>query len=132
MSAVPPLATETARVNMHTLDENHGFLAADSFDASFGELGAAINSTSEIGGFRFDDAFFEPFDGLDMDEGIGDDLVRELGEEWGAIPTKQNAEELSVYSVILSCVDVDPEIFIQTRYKLALDTPPLIWTTTCM
>lgn len=93
MSVIPPLGMETARVNMHTLDENHGFLTTDSFDASFGEQGAAINSTSETGGFRFDDAFFDPFDGLDMNEGIGDDLVMELGEEWGAIPTKQNAEE---------------------------------------
>lgn len=87
------MGTETARVNTHTLDENHAFLTTDSFDASFGELVAAINSSSELGGLRFDDPFFGSFDGLDMNGGIGDDLVRELGEEWGATPAKQNAEE---------------------------------------
>ncbi|KAL4069631.1 hypothetical protein V8B97DRAFT_1918138 [Scleroderma yunnanense] len=87
------LSTEAARVKAHTLDENHEFLTKDSFDASFGEPNAAVKSSSELGGFRFDDAFFEPFDGFDMNEGIGDDLLRELGEGWGSSPTNQKADE---------------------------------------
>jgi meiotic recombination protein REC8 len=33
--------------------------------------------------FGFDDTFFGAFDDLDIGEGVGDDLVKELGEGWG-------------------------------------------------
>lgn len=46
-------------------------------------------SSSQMGGFGFDDTF----DGLDIEEGIGDDLVRELGEGWGASPAAENDAE---------------------------------------
>ncbi|KAF8846367.1 hypothetical protein BDN67DRAFT_39579 [Paxillus ammoniavirescens] len=86
-SVVPlPSATEAVRANAHTLLENHEFLLANSFDASFGGSGANLSS-SQNGCFGFDDTF----DGLDIGEGIGADLVRELGEGWGASPTKDKA-----------------------------------------
>ncbi|KAI6153604.1 Rec8 like protein-domain-containing protein [Pisolithus tinctorius] len=59
---------EAARANTHTLDES---------------------------GFGFDDAFFGAFDGLDITEGIGDDLLKELGEGWGISPAKSKAKEKS-------------------------------------
>jgi meiotic recombination protein REC8 len=79
-------STEAVRANAHTLHENHEFLLANSFDASFGGSGANLSS-SQNGCFGFDDTF----DGLDIGEGIGEDLVRELGEGWGASPTKNKA-----------------------------------------
>ncbi|KIJ68466.1 hypothetical protein HYDPIDRAFT_24739 [Hydnomerulius pinastri MD-312] len=92
-SAMPPPSTEAVRGNAHTLDENHEFFLANSFDASLGTSGAANPSSSQVGGFGFDDTFHGAFDGLDIGEGVGDDLLRELGEEWGAAPVKEGAIE---------------------------------------
>jgi meiotic recombination protein REC8 len=36
-----------------------------------------------------DDNFFGVSDGLDVGGNIGDELARELGEGWGASPTKE-------------------------------------------
>ncbi|KAF8140272.1 hypothetical protein EV363DRAFT_1152517 [Boletus edulis] len=80
---------EFLRATACTLPENHDFLLANSFDASFGESGTTKFSSSQIGGFGFDDTF----DGLDIEEGVGDDLVRELGEGWGANPIEENPAE---------------------------------------
>ncbi|KAF9229270.1 hypothetical protein BS17DRAFT_771250 [Gyrodon lividus] len=88
-SVAPPPSTEAVRANAHTLNENHEFLLANSFDASFGGSGAANISSSQNGGFGFDDTF----DGLDIGDGIGEDLVRELGEGWGASQTQGKAAE---------------------------------------
>ncbi|KAG0708845.1 hypothetical protein DFH29DRAFT_1075247 [Suillus ampliporus] len=83
-SAVAPASTaENARANAHTLNENHDIFLANSFDASFGGSGANIIPSSQNDNFGFDDSFFGAFDGLDIGEGVGDDLVRELGEGWG-------------------------------------------------
>lgn len=81
--------SEFLRATACTLPENHDFLLANSFDASFGGSGAAQLSSSQTGGFGFDDTF----DGLDIGEGIGDDIVRELGEGWGANLIEENATE---------------------------------------
>ncbi|KAG1825921.1 uncharacterized protein BJ212DRAFT_1475280 [Suillus subaureus] len=84
-SAVAPASTtENARANAHTLNENHDLFLANSFDASFGGSGANMISSSQNDTFGFDDSFFGAFDGLDIGEGVGDDVVRELGEGWGA------------------------------------------------
>lgn len=83
-SAVAPASTaENARANAHTLNENHDLFLANSFDASFGGSGANMISSSQNDTFGFDDSFFGAFDGLDIGEGVGDDVVRELGEGWG-------------------------------------------------
>ncbi|KAG1757590.1 Rec8 like protein-domain-containing protein [Suillus lakei] len=83
-SAVAPASTaENARANAHTLNENHDLFLANSFDASFGGSGANIIPSSQNDTFAFDDSFFGAFDGLDIGEGVGDDVVKELGEGWG-------------------------------------------------
>lgn len=82
-----PADSELLRATACTLPDNHDFLLGNSFDASFGGSGTTKVSSSQIGGFGFDDTF----DGLDIEEGVGDDLVRELGEGWGASPTEENA-----------------------------------------
>ncbi|KAH7883572.1 hypothetical protein F5I97DRAFT_1541554 [Phlebopus sp. FC_14] len=89
-AAVPPPSTEAVRANAHILDENHEFLLANSFDTSFGGSGIA-NMSVQTARFGFDDTFWA-FDGLDVAEGVGDDFVRELGEGWGAVPTKEKAQ----------------------------------------
>ncbi|KIK78796.1 hypothetical protein PAXRUDRAFT_36561 [Paxillus rubicundulus Ve08.2h10] len=85
-SAMALPSTEAVRANAHTLHENHEFLLANSFDASFGGSGANLSSSQNVC-FGFDDTF----DGLDIGEGIGEDLVRELGEGWGASPFEDKA-----------------------------------------
>lgn len=83
-SAVAPAsAAENARANAHTLNENHDLFLTNSFDASFGGSGANMIPFSQNHTFGFDDSFFGAFDGLDIEEGVGDDVVRELGEGWG-------------------------------------------------
>ncbi|KAF8807392.1 hypothetical protein BYT27DRAFT_7099303 [Phlegmacium glaucopus] len=78
---------ETARKETHTLDEHHDHLLSASYEVSFSQLGppgAECPSSSQV------DAPFENFfpfsDGLDLGEGLGDDLARELG--WGVSPVK--------------------------------------------
>ena len=88
-SSAPPVNAERLRATACTLPDNHDFLLANSFDASFGGSGATKVSFSQIGSFVFDDTF----DGLDIEEGVGDDLVRELGEGWGVNPIKENTTE---------------------------------------
>jgi len=81
---------ENARANAHTLNENHDIFLTNSFDASFGGSGAAVLSSSQNDNFSFDNTFFGAFDDLDIGEGIGDDLLNELGEGWGgAVLNKQ-------------------------------------------
>ena len=87
-SALPP-NSEFLRATACTLPENHDFLLGNSFDASFGGSGTTKLSSSQIGGFGFDDTF----DGLDIEEGVGDDLVRELGEGWGGSSILENHAE---------------------------------------
>lgn len=88
-SSTLPVNSEFLRATACTLPDNHDFLLANSFDASFGGSGTTRVSSSQIGGWGFDDTF----DGLDIEEGVGDDLVRELGEGWGADPVKETAAE---------------------------------------
>jgi meiotic recombination protein REC8 len=85
---------ENARANLHTLDESTEQFLSASFDASFLSSSGGAWDPSFIlpdGGFSFDD---NPFagDDLDVGGGIGDELARELGEGWGAVPL--NNEQL--------------------------------------
>lgn len=97
-SAVAPASiAENARANAHTLNENHDLFLANSFDASFGGSGANMIPSSQNDTFGFDDSFFGAFDGLDIGEGVGDDVVRELGEGWGGTaPENQVDHDMQV------------------------------------
>lgn len=76
-------AVDNARGDLHTLKENHDFVLSASFDVSFqDDVGGGIApSSSQIGGFRFDDNFLG---GVDIGGDIGDELAKELGPGWGA------------------------------------------------
>ena len=86
--SVPPLsATAEHGRALHTLDEAHNHLLAAAFD---GSLTASVQggpgfvaSSSQVGGFGFDDNLFELPEGAGGAD-IGDELARELGEDWGA------------------------------------------------
>jgi meiotic recombination protein REC8 len=76
---------ETARKETHTLDEHHDHLLSASYELSFsqpGPLGAEGPSSSQVEA-PFENFFF---DGLDLGDGLGDDLARELG--WDVSPVK--------------------------------------------
>lgn len=69
---------EQPRAGLHTLNEHNDFLLPDSFDVS--GLDGVLPSSSQAGGFGFDDNFLE---GLDIDADLGAELAKELGEGWG-------------------------------------------------
>ena len=76
---------ETARKETHTLDEHHDHILSASYELSFsqpGPLGAEGPSSSQVEA-PFENFFF---DGLDLGDGLGDDLARELG--WDVSPGK--------------------------------------------
>ena len=78
---------ETARKETHTLDEHHDHLLSASYELSFsqpGPLGAEGPSSSQVEA-PFEN-FFPFFDGLDLGDGLGDDLAKELG--WDVSPVK--------------------------------------------
>ncbi len=85
---------ENPRPGLHTLNENHGYLFSSSFDAPVDNVGGLVPSSSQYGGFGFDDNFIEP-----LDE-IGDELARELGEGWGASPGKHMNQYVGFYVYI--------------------------------
>ncbi|KAJ7634292.1 Rec8 like protein-domain-containing protein [Mycena polygramma] len=80
-----PQPAEDPRADMYTLKEHHDHLLSNSFDLS--SNGADPASSSQMGGgFALDDIFLDAPDGLDIGEGLGDDLAKELGEGWGIFP----------------------------------------------
>jgi hypothetical protein len=88
--------TEDVRANLYTLDENHEHLLSGSFDVSLNESGAFLPSSSQfdgVFGFGLDDNLFCASDGLDIGEGIGDELARELGEGWGGSSSGRSRKE---------------------------------------
>jgi meiotic recombination protein REC8, fungi type len=77
-----------ARGDTHTLKENHDLILSASFDNSFKNegFGGIAPSSSQFGGFGFDDDFLGGLDNVGVGD-IGDELAQELGEGWGgAIP----------------------------------------------
>ncbi|EJD04134.1 uncharacterized protein FOMMEDRAFT_155258 [Fomitiporia mediterranea MF3/22] len=85
------IPSETARANLHTLDESHELLLSTSFEANGSFLAGFDPSSSQVdpamrfGSFAFDDNLFGAGDHFDLGLGdIGDELARELGEGWGA------------------------------------------------
>jgi meiotic recombination protein REC8, fungi type len=86
------LLVENPRADIHTLNENHEHIFSASFDASLNGSGAFHPISSQFDeGFGFDDNFFGGLDEMDVG-GIGDELARELGDGWGASPTKNQNE----------------------------------------
>lgn len=81
---------EVARKETHTLDEHHDHLLSASYELSFsqpGPLGAEGPSSSQVEApFENFFPFFDGLDGLDLGDGLGDDLARELG--WDVSPVK--------------------------------------------
>ncbi|KAJ7092714.1 Rec8 like protein-domain-containing protein [Mycena epipterygia] len=92
-----PQPAEDPRADMYTLKEHHDHLLSNSFDLSFNANSAGMDpSSSQIGGgFALDDIFMAASDALDVGEGLGDDLAKELGEGWG-VPDNANDMELDI------------------------------------
>lgn len=82
---------------MHTLEEHHEHLLSASFEQSFYANDPGGDISSSQAGPVFEN-FFAFSDGLEVGEGIGDELARELG--WGS-PVKTprvNKEQFVILS----------------------------------
>ncbi|KAJ8083983.1 R8 protein [Marasmius tenuissimus] len=79
---------EDVRADACTLREHHDHLLSASFDLSFQANPEGIDpSSSQMEpAFELDDNFFQVSDGLGLclDDGLADELARELGDGWGA------------------------------------------------
>ncbi|KAJ6621737.1 hypothetical protein B0H10DRAFT_2017274 [Mycena sp. CBHHK59/15] len=93
-----PVDSENGRADMYTLKEHHDHLLSNSFDLSFnGNVAGMDPSSSQAGGgFAMDDMFLAASDVLDIVDGLGDDLAKELGDGWGIFPDNGNAMELDM------------------------------------
>ncbi|KAF7347844.1 RNA cytidine acetyltransferase [Mycena venus] len=89
-----PQPAEEPRADLYTLQEHHDHLLSNSFDLSFNGNGMDPSSSQNGGGFALDDIFLAAPDGLDIGEGLGDDLAKELGEGWGVFPDNANDMQL--------------------------------------
>ncbi|KAJ6509522.1 Rec8 like protein-domain-containing protein [Mycena vitilis] len=89
-----PQAAEDPRADMYTLKEHHDHLLPNLFDLSSNGADPASSSSQMGGGFALDDIFLDAPDGLDIGEGLGDDLAKELGEGWGMFPNDINDMQL--------------------------------------
>lgn len=98
MKASSVSQTEQGRADLHTLQEDHGYLLSSSLDDAFQDAGGIGPSSSQFGGFRFDDNFLE---GVDLGEELGEELARELGEGWGASLSRHGDE--SVFRMLSAC-----------------------------
>ncbi|KAJ7169912.1 Rec8 like protein-domain-containing protein [Mycena filopes] len=87
-----PQPAEDPRADMYTLKEHHDHLLSNSFDVSF--HGHDPSSSQIGGGFALDDVFLAASDALDVGDGLGDDLAKELGEGWGSFPDDPNEMQL--------------------------------------
>ncbi|KIK07004.1 hypothetical protein K443DRAFT_129571 [Laccaria amethystina LaAM-08-1] len=87
MKGAPP--AETIQQDMHTLDEYHEYLLSASFDMSFNGRGVEPSSSQIEQAFDFNDNFFVLSDGIDMGEGLGDELAKELGWSFSPVKTAQ-------------------------------------------
>lgn len=79
------LPTEVLRKEKHTLEEHHEHLLSASFDLSFNHNSRGMEELSSQAGAAFDN-FFPFSDGIDLGDGLGDDLAREIG--WAVSPAK--------------------------------------------
>ena len=78
---------EDVRADACTLKEHHDHLLSASFDRSFqvNQEGIDPSSSQVEPGFEFDESFLQMSDGLGLglDDGLADELARELGDGWG-------------------------------------------------
>ncbi|KAJ7783773.1 Rec8 like protein-domain-containing protein [Mycena maculata] len=91
-----PQSAEDPRADMYTLKEHHDHLLSNSFDLSFNANGGDPSSSQDGGGFALDDMFLAATDALDIGDGLGDDLAKELGEGWGTFLENANDMELNL------------------------------------
>lgn len=82
---------EQGRAELHTLQEDHGYLLSSSLDDAFQDFGGIGPSSSQFGGFRFDDNFLE---GVDLGEELGAEFAWELGEDRVASPSRHGARSV--------------------------------------
>ncbi|KAL0581624.1 R8 protein [Marasmius crinis-equi] len=93
---------EDVRADACTLKEHHDHLMSASFDLSFQgnpEGGGIDPSSSQIDpAFPLDDNFFQMSDGLGLglDDGLADELARELGDGWGASLVEELPRDMNV------------------------------------
>lgn len=80
------LPTEVLRKENHTLEEHHEHLLSASFDLSFNHSSHGIGDLSSSHTAAAFDNFFPFSDGIDLGDGLGDDLAREIG--WALSPAK--------------------------------------------
>ncbi|KAI0651884.1 Rec8 like protein-domain-containing protein [Trametes meyenii] len=101
---MPPSSAiiENARA-LHTLDEHHNLLLASTFGGSIGgsapgggpgPSSSAFNAGFDLG---FDDVFALPEGAGEAD--IGDELARELGEDWGVLAMERPQDEHNPFDV---------------------------------
>ncbi|EDR15587.1 uncharacterized protein LACBIDRAFT_300643 [Laccaria bicolor S238N-H82] len=83
------LPAETIQQDMHTLDEYHEHLLSASFDMSFNGRGVEPSSSQVEQAFDMNDNFFVLSDGIDIGEGLGDELAKELGWSFSPVKTAQ-------------------------------------------
>ncbi|KAL1706223.1 Rec8 like protein-domain-containing protein [Schizophyllum commune] len=84
------LEDEVVRGDKYTLREHHDHLLSASYDLTFS--GADPSSSQVDHSFILQDDIFDVPDAFDIG-GLGDELARELGEGWGASPTRARATE---------------------------------------
>lgn len=102
---------EAVRKEAHTLDEHHEHVLSASFDMSFSNnVGQGPSSSQTDVPF---DNFFPFLDGLDVGEGLGDDLARELG--WATSPIKSVCSNR--YARIIGVLTIVSDKV--TRYRIA-------------
>ena len=83
------LEDEVVRGDKYTLREHHDHLLSASYDLTFS--GADPSSSQVDHSFILQDDIFDVPDAFDLG-GLGDELARELGEGWGASPTRARAK----------------------------------------
>ena len=83
MKASSISAVERGQAQLHTLQEDYGYLLSSSIDDAFHDIVGVGPSSSQFGGFRFDDDYLE---GVELGDDIGDELARELGDGWMRSP----------------------------------------------
>lgn len=87
MKGAPP--AETIQQDMHTLNEYHEHLLSASFDMSLNGRGVEPSSSQVEQAFDLNDNFFALSDGIDIGEGLGDELAKELGWSFSPVKTAQ-------------------------------------------
>ncbi|KAF7339482.1 RNA cytidine acetyltransferase [Mycena sanguinolenta] len=103
-----PQPAEEPRADQYTLNEHHDHLLSNSFNLSFNGSSGDPSSSQHGGGFVLDDIFLAAPDGLDIGEGLGDDLAKELGEGWGVFT--DNANDMQIDNPVNEYGDIPMDL----------------------